>query len=191
MSDPKRDPRSETAGETDPAAEPQAPSGAEFEQLRAERDQAQDQLQRTMADLQNMRRRQGQELQENRRRTIEGLCHELLPVLDNFQMALAFWDGQPEGGPRDATPLIDGVRMVQTLLNGALERHGLQEIKAEGQPFDPNLHEAVTVENREGVPAGRILKVLQRGFVLGDRVIRPSRVVVSGDATAPGQEPQD
>lgn len=158
-----------------------AENGDELAKVRAERDQMQDQLQRTLADLQNMRRRQSADLQEHRRKTLEGLSQELLPVLDNFHAALQFWETAQDES-KDATALVEGVRMVQTLLASALERHGLQEVPAEGQDFDPNLHEAVGVDVRAGVPAGRVLKVLQRGYRIGDRVIRPARVLVSGEA---------
>jgi molecular chaperone GrpE len=168
-----------------PEAADASPAG-ELEQARAERDQLQDQLQRTLADLQNMRRRQSIDLQEHRRKTLEGLAQELLPVLDNFHAALQFWDAQDPAAPRDPAPLVEGVRLVRTLLSSALERHGLQEVTAEGQAFDPSLHEAVGVDVRPGVPAGRVLKVLQRGYAIGDRVIRPARVLVSGNA--PGQD---
>ena len=89
--------------------------------------------------------------------------------------------------------------MVQTLLHGALERHGVSEIPAAGLAFDPRLHEAVGVEERDDVSEGHVAEVLQRGYQLGDRVIRPTRVVVSGlpDAGADAgsgdtpQEPQE
>jgi molecular chaperone GrpE len=170
----------------EPSAEPstQEATAAELEQVRAERDQLQDQLQRTLADLQNMRRRQSLELQENRRKTLEGLCQELLPVIDNFEAALQFWDAQDARIPRDPATLVEGVRLVRTLLASALERHGLHEVPAAGQAFDPNLHEAVGVDVRPGVPQGRVLEVLQRGYAIGDRVIRPARVLVSGQAAA-------
>lgn len=187
------EPRRTNATDDDEAAADTggAAAQAELEQLRTERDQLQEQLQRTLADLQNIRRRQGSELQEWRRKTLEGVCHELLPVLDNFHTALEFWDSQDADQRRDATSLVEGVRMVRTLLTGALERHGLQEIPATDQDFDPNLHEAVGVEAVADVPQGRVVRVLQRGYLMGDRVIRPSRVVVSGAADGGDPAPGD
>jgi molecular chaperone GrpE len=183
----KRD-REEPEPQRRAAAEtgPEPGDTAELERLQAERDRLHEQLQRTLADLQNMRRRQAAELEEYRRRTLEGLSQELLPVLDNFHAALEFWDRQDEDQRRDASSLVEGVRMVRTLLTGAMERHGLQEIAADGQSFDPNLHEAVRVEPAPGTPDGQILSVLQRGYTLGDRVLRPSRVVVSGQTGGAG-----
>jgi molecular chaperone GrpE len=147
----------------------------EVTRLRDERDQLEQQLQRQLADAANMRRRQRQEMDDNKRRVLEGITQELLPALDSFGMAIAAYDS----GAADAKSLVEGVRMTRTLLTSALERHGLQEIKAHGQPFDPALHEAVAAEPAEGVPDGHVVRVLQTGYVLGDRVVRHSRVVVA------------
>lgn len=152
----------------------------ELTRLREERDHLEQQLQRQLADAANMRRRQRQELDDNRRRVLEGLAQELLPALDTFAMALA----AHESGS-DANALVEGVRMTRVLLTGALERHGLQEIQALGQPFDPARHEAVAVEPTAGVPEGQIVRVLQTGYQLGDRVVRYSRVVVAGPPPKP------
>jgi molecular chaperone GrpE len=164
-------------GRPQPAAEPQvAATEAELAAVRAEKEQLADQLMRAMADMQNMRRRQRQELDDARRSAIEGIAQELLPVLDNFGAALAAYGDAPKGA--DHT-LLEGVRMVRALLAGALERHGLSEMQAENQPFDPARHEAVAVEARAGVAPGVVLKVLQAGYVLGNRVVRHAKVLVS------------
>ncbi|MBL8727773.1 MAG: nucleotide exchange factor GrpE [Planctomycetes bacterium] len=157
----------------------------EFARLRDERDNLEQQLQRTLADTANMRRRQKQEMDESRRRALEGLTQELLPVLDTFSMALSAADNDTA----DAKSIVEGVKMVRTLLAGVLERHGLVEIPAAGQPFDPLRHEAVAVEPDANVPEGQVLRVLQTGYLLGGRVVRHSRVVVAGPADPnPNQE---
>jgi molecular chaperone GrpE len=148
----------------------------ELLRLRDERDQLEQQLQRQLADAANVRRRQRQEMDDQKRRVLEGLTQELLPALDTFGMALAAFDA----GSSDPKALIEGVRMTRMLLTSALERHGLQEIRAAGQAFDPLRHEAVAAEPATGVPEGQILRVLQAGYLLGDRVVRHSRVVVAG-----------
>ncbi|HZN37568.1 MAG TPA: nucleotide exchange factor GrpE [Planctomycetota bacterium] len=150
----------------------------ELLRLKGERDQLETQLQRTLADTVNMRRRQKQEMDDSRNRVLEGLTQELLPVLDSFTMAL-----QAHESGHDPESLVEGVRLVRTLLSGALERHGLQEIQAEGMPFDPARHEAVAVEPTNTVPEGHVVRVLQVGYMLGDRVVRHSKVVVAGSAT--------
>jgi molecular chaperone GrpE len=150
----------------------------EFARLRDERDNLEQQLQRTLADTANMRRRQKQELDDGRRRVLEGLTQEVLPELDTFSLALSAADNETV----DATSIVEGVKMVRTLLAGVLERHGLVEIAAAGKPFDPLRHEAVAVEPDASVPEGQVLRVLQTGYLLGDRVVRHSRVVVAGPA---------
>ena len=157
---------------------------AELTKLREERDLLEQKLQRAMADTQNILRRQRQELEDGRRRVLEGLTQELLPVLDTFGFALQAYDGQnAEGGKTgDTDALVEGVRMVRTMLSGALERHGLQEIQAEGQPFDPARHEALAREPNGDVPENQILRVVQTGYMLGEHVVRHSKVIVAGPA---------
>ena len=172
---------------------------AEIVKLRDERDQLELQLQRALADTQNIRRRQQQEMADSRRRVLEGLTQELLPVLDSFALALHAYDKDAEThedvaerGGRHHTgqhiaALVDGVRMVQTLLAGALERHGLQEIAAAGKPFDPARHEAVAVEPTDAVPPNHVVRVLQAGYLLGEHVVRHSKVIVAGPKGAGGK----
>jgi molecular chaperone GrpE len=178
------EPNGERAADGVPGAganEPTVEVPTQDQRLRAlqqERDQLDEQLKRALADAVNMRRRQSKELDDSRRRIVEGIAQELLPVLDGFRLALHSWDGRSDH--TDPTTLVDGVRLVQTLLRASLERHGLQEIVAEGKAFDPSRHEAVAVEARPGMPAGQVLAVLQPGFLLGDRVLRHAKVLVSG-----------
>ncbi|MFN9844571.1 MAG: nucleotide exchange factor GrpE [Planctomycetota bacterium] len=153
----------------------------EIVRLRDECAQLEQQLQRQLADAANVRRRAQQEFDEQKRRVLAGITQELLPALDTFSMALAAFD---QGGS-DPKMLIEGVRMTRMLLTSALERHGLQEIRAEGQPFDPQRHEAVSTEAAPGVPDGHVVRVLQAGYLLGDRVVRYSRVVVAGQTPKP------
>lgn len=158
-----------------------------------ERDRLQDQLRRAMADLQNIRKRHVKEMEDARRRAIEGLAAELLPVLDNFQLALAAHEHHDPSGQRsDEGAMVEGVRMVRSLLQGVLERHGLAEIPAHGQRFDPNVHEAVGMDPQSELEAGHVSKVMQHGYTLGERVVRPAKVLVAGasQSEAPAEEPE-
>lgn len=140
------------------------------------------QLQRAMADLANLRKRMQRDVEDARRRAIEALAAELLPVLDNFHLALGVKDQQEAGqGTFDAQAIVDGLRMVKSLLESVLERHGLSEIRADGADFDPNLHEAVGVDADSDAEPGRITQVMLPGYRLGDKVLRASRVIVRGD----------
>lgn len=173
----------------DPTAKPSAGGESpadndnELQKLREEREQLQDQLNRTLADVQNMRRRQRLEIEEARRRSLEALAGELLPVLDNFALAL---QSITQSNGQDPKVIADGIRMVQMLLQAALEKHGLREIASTNSTFDPGLHEAVAVEARTDVGPNQVLEVLQPGYMLGDRVLRFSRVRVS---SAPADNP--
>ncbi len=148
----------------------------------AERDRLQSQLSRAMADLQNIRKRHAKEMDAARGRALEALAAELLPVLDNFHLALeAHEQHETEGEARSEThSMIEGLQMVRSLLHGVLERHGLAEIPAMGEAFDPNVHEAVSVIDDPSVTPGNVAHVMQRGYTIGDKVIRPAKVVVAG-----------
>lgn len=185
--DPKADaeqgnqPESGAEKTTEPTVEI-PPHEQEMTKLRAERDLLEQKLQRAMADTQNIRRRQRQEMDDNRRRVLEGLTQELLPVLDSFTLALqAYDDTSGEQSSEGATSaLVEGVRMVKSLLTGALERHGLEEIQAIGLPFDPARHEALGVEPNGEVPENQVVRVVQTGYLLGEHVVRHSKVIVAG-----------
>lgn len=168
-------PEAQKAHGKEPAVEIPGPE-QEMAKLREERNQLEQQLQRQLADAANIRRRARQEMDDQKRRVIEGMAQELLPALDSFGMAIAAFDG----GNTDPKALVEGVRMTRMLLQSALERHGLQEIRATGVAFDPLKHEAVGMEPAAGIAEGQVLRVLQAGYMIGDRVVRHSRVVVSG-----------
>lgn len=162
-----------------PATEPTAGSDAELEALRQERDALQEQLKRSLADLANIRRRHLKEMEQVRGAAAEALASELLPVLDNFNLALEAHEQHVSSeGISEAHALVEGLRMVRSLLAGTLERHGLREISGHGEPFDPNVHEAVGLDSQSAVTPGHVAKVLQRGYYFGERVLRPSRVLV-------------
>lgn len=174
----------------------------DLDALRRERDQAQDQLKRSLADLANVRRRHQQELLRAQGIALEALAHDLLPVIDHFGAALASqgttqMQGQAPAQPaEDLASLVQGVQMVRALLTEALARHGLREVPAAGEPFDPNVHEAVGLDPDADVAPGHVARVLQAGYHLGDRLLRPSRVIVKGptdpiaDASDAGATPE-
>lgn len=128
---------------------------------------------RAVADLQSYRRRVTQELQREREAGRASVIEDILPVLDNFERTL-------EAGKAGASleSLLEGVQLIERQLRAALERHGLRPIEAQGRPFDPELHEAVVTEPSDKAE-GTILDVLERGYLLGDRVVRPAKTKVS------------
>lgn len=143
------------------------------EQLEREKERADTNYanwQRTMADFVNFKRRAEQEREENARYANMALILNVLPAVDDLERALQHVD--PELAE---TPWIDGIRQIQRKLKGALTAAGVTEISAEGEMFDPNLHEAIGQTEGE---EGRVVSEAQRGYRLGTRVIRPAMVVV-------------
>ena len=127
---------------------------------------------RLAADFDNYRKRVAREYVEVTARANERLLNELLPVLDDLERALEAAVSHEEA------KLEEGVQLVHRSLASLLERHGLSEIEAEGA-FDPHVHEALLSQPGEGAESGTVLQVIQKGYRLGDRVLRPTRVIVS------------
>jgi molecular chaperone GrpE len=142
--------------------------------IEQERDEFRSLLQRTRADFENYQKRTQRELAQERRYWHAALALDLLPILDNFERAVAAAKQAGETGP-----LVQGVAMVQSQVLDALKRHGITRIEAQGQPFDPNLHQAVMQQPSAEQPPNTVLQVLEQGFLIHDRVLRPARVVVS------------
>lgn len=152
----------------------------ELDRLRREAAEGQDRALRAHAELENVRRRTRRELDERLKYALMPLVEELLPVVDNVARAIEAAEKTSE-----AASLLAGFKMVAQQLEGALERHHCRRIAALHQPFDPNLHAALMQQPSEEFAAGTVLQVLQAGFQLHDRVVRPSQVIVStGSAKA-------
>jgi molecular chaperone GrpE len=165
----------------DPAADASAPAepvvdalalDEELAATRLERDQYLGLAQRTQADFENFRKRALRDNAAAGARAKAGLVRELLPVVDNLERALL-------SATEAEQSLAGGVRLVLNELEGVLARNGVERIEADGQPFDPTVHEALSTRSEEGADAGVVLEVVQKGYRLGDAVIRPTRVVVS------------
>jgi molecular chaperone GrpE len=127
---------------------------------------------RLAADFDNYRKRVAREQVELTRRANERILNELLPVLDDLERALE------AAAEHEEAKLEEGVRLVHRSLLGLVERHGLSEIETEGA-FDPHVHEALLTQPAESADEGSVLQVLQKGYRLGDKVLRPARVIVA------------
>ena len=132
-----------------------------------------DKLLRKQAEFENFRRRSERETQEAFSRARAEVLGDFLPVLDNFMLALL----HAEASGADA--IHEGVQLINKQLVDTMSRLGLEPIDAEGLVFDPELHEAVATESREDVPDHTVVAVFQRGYKLGDRLLRPARVKVA------------
>jgi molecular chaperone GrpE len=150
----------------------------DLESLRArsqERDQFLDLLRRTQADFENYQKRNQREREQERRYMLFAFAQDLLPVIDNLERAAAAAQQAGETGP-----LVQGVHMVLDQFLNLLKRHGIVRIDAAGQPFDPNVHQAVMKQPASTeFPPNTIAKELEHGYLYHDRVLRPSRVIVA------------
>ena len=131
---------------------------------------------RTLAEMENLRKRLDKEKKEYISYANQELLNEILPVLDNFDRALASAGNNPE-----AASYLQGVEMIYKQLEEVLRRQGLEEIKARGEPFDPFLHEAVQQELSDEYPDGTILEVLLKGYILRGKLLRPAAVKVASN----------
>jgi molecular chaperone GrpE len=141
-------------------------------EVERQRDEYLDLLQRTKADFENYRKRAARDQERLVAHAHERLVRELLPVLDDLERTLEAAERHEEAA------LVEGVRLVERSLRKALEKEGLKEIETEG-PFDPHVHEAVLTQPADDAEQGAVLEVMQRGYRLGDKVVRPARVIVA------------
>ncbi len=161
------------------AAAQAAESGEEdlrqqLEQARAEAAEYLDGWQRARAEFVNYKRRVEREREEQYARIAADIIARYLTVLDDFELAL---QGRPTEG--DAAQWAEGIELIYNKLKAILEAEGIEAIDPQGQIFDPNLHEAISQEESPDHKEGEIIQVLQKGYKLGDRVIRPARVRVA------------
>jgi len=150
----------------------------------AKADEHWDRLLRTAADLENFKKRAARERIEAAQSANVTLLLKLLPVLDHFEMAQATTQTAevPQGG---VASLQAGIAMIQQQLKGVLAETGLEEIDANGKPFDPMLHEAVSQLETADAPEGQVVQQIRKGYKLRDRLLRPAAVVVAKKPSAP------
>ena len=146
----------------------------ELEQLRRQVAEAQDRFLRSQAELENTRKRLLREMEDERRYAELSLLADLLPVIDNIHRAVEAAEKNA-----DAASLLSGFKMVGQQLNRVLEKHHLKLIDAEGQPFDPAVHEAILQQPSDEHPHNTVIGIGQTGYKLHDRVVRPAQVIVS------------
>jgi len=173
----------------DTGAEPVAEPADELAALRralTERDEKVELLQRTAADLDNRRKRTERQMAESVRYALQDFALDLLPVIDNFERAL-----DHAGESRDVAALHDGLKLVHDQLLGVLRKYRVEKIAALGEAFDPNHHEAIAQVDSAEHPDQTVVDVEQQGYRLHDRVIRPSRVIVSREPKPAGDAERD
>ena len=168
-----------------PGAPGDAPDAAAFQPdpaaaLEAEKAELKDKLLRTLADMENMRRRTEREVADARAYGIANFARDMLTVADNFQRAI---DSLPAEAREAAEPawkaLIEGIELTERDMLKTLERHGVKRLDPQGQKFDPNLHQAMFEVTDPSVLSGTVVQVVQTGYSIGDRVLRPALVGVA------------
>ncbi len=168
----KPDERAKAAPESAPANA--ATTDDDGENLQADLDRFRDLALRSQADFENYKKRAAREKEDGIKYANSSLLGKLLPILDNFELGLSAARGEGE-----KSPIFSGMSMILKQLNDFLVESGAQPIEAEGEKFDPNLHEAIAREPSDQVPEGTVLRQTRRGYRLKDRLLRPSSVVVS------------
>jgi molecular chaperone GrpE len=147
--------------------------------LKAENASLQDRLLRALADAENTRRRAAQSAEAARQRTIADVVLEMLPILDNLQRAIAAASDRASE-PTGSVSVTDGVRATEAMLLTALKRFGVRKVESVGAAFDPSLHDAILEQDPSSQPPGTIIGVIEDGYTIGDRLLRPARVIVAG-----------
>lgn len=153
---------------------------AELERVEAERNELRDNYLRAHAEMENLRRRTAKDVSDARQYSVAGFAREMLAVADNLRRAL---DAVPEEArEKDETgfsALIEGVEMTERSMMQALEKHGVKKISPHKERFDPNFHQAMFEVQDDTVPNNTVLQVVQDGFVIGERCLRPAMVGVA------------
>lgn len=199
MSDPdlKNDPAKPAQAKepvvSKPYVMPDDPEPASAEALVKEAAEARDKMLRTLAEMENLRKRTTREVADARIYGITGFARDVLEIADNLQRAL---DAVPAEARANADPglkaLIEGVELTERSLHNTLEKNGVKKLDPSGGKFDPNFHQAMFEVPDSSVPAGTVVQVVQAGYTIGDRVLRPALVGVSkGGAKQPAANGND
>jgi molecular chaperone GrpE len=148
---------------------------AELASARAKADESWDQLLRARAEIENLRRRQAVELEKAHKYALDGFVRELLQVRDSLELG---HDAAQEADT-DVVKLREGTELTLKLLSDVMAKFGVEVIEPLGQPFNPELHQAMTMQPRSDVPPNTVVAVLQKGYTLNGRLVRPALVMVS------------
>jgi len=143
--------------------------------LEMQLEEMRDQVLRHQAEVQNVKRRAEQDVEKARKYALERFCNELLPIVDSLEMAILSASPDQEG----SESILKGVKLTLKMFVDTLAKFNLEQIDPEGEPFDPKSHQAVSMVENNEVEPNTVLSVMQRGYVLSGRLIRPAMVVVS------------
>lgn len=176
--DTVRDDAAATAAGSVASEEASGPS--EVETLQAEVASLKDRLLRTMADMENMRRRTEREIADSRVYGATNFARDMLSVVDNLHRGIeSLSDDLRNSDDVALKSFIEGVQLTEADFLSRLTRHGVKKLDPKGQKFDPNMHEALFEVPDESMPSGTVAQVVEAGYTIGDRVLRPAKVGVS------------
>jgi len=164
----------ETTVENDDEINEEVDLNSKITELETEKEELYEKMLRVQADFENFKRRAKKDRENDLKYKSQDLANEIIPILDNFERALQF-----EIDDDQMKSFVDGMKMIHDQLLNALKQVGVEEIKAENEMFDPQVHQAVMQVQEEGFESNQIVEVLQKGYVLKDRVLRPSMVKVN------------
>jgi molecular chaperone GrpE len=174
----------ETAPEATEAPDPVAALAKEAADLK-------DRLLRTLAEMENLRRRTEREVADSRVYAVTSFARDILAVADNMERAMKALDDEiRDKADAGVKALLDGVELTERELIKVMEKHGIKRLEPQGQKFDPNLHQAMFELPDPSVPAGTVVQVMQPGYTIGERVLRPALVGIAkgGPKAAPAGE---
>lgn len=175
MSDEQRSELQDNLEETVPEAGGETELHALLEDARTKADEHWNQCLRLQAEIDNLRKRHQRDLENAHKFALDRFAAELLPVKDSLEMGIA----AAEGGTIDPVKLKEGSELTLKMLASAMEKFGIVEVNPQGERFDPQFHEAMSLQERADVEANTVVTVVQKGYLLNDRLIRPAMVIVS------------
>jgi molecular chaperone GrpE len=184
----------EAVASGDAAAEAVAATPRPSTSLDRELAEMKDRLLRALADMENMRKRTEREVADARAYGISAFARDILGVADNMHRAMQALEDELRAKADDATKaLLEGVELTERELMNVLEKHGVKRIEPLNQKFDPNRHQAMFEVEDPSVPSGTVVQVMQSGYLIGERVLRPAMVAVSkgGAKAAPASSAND
>lgn len=173
------EPKQAASTPTEAQAAPPEAAADPVAALEAERNELKDRLLRTLAEMENLRRRTQREITDAKTYAVTAFARDMLTVADNIARALESAPADAEG---PAKAFLDGVALTERDLLKTLERHGVKKLEPEGQKFDPNMHQAMFEVPDETKPSGTVTTVVQAGYAIGERCLRPAMVGVSKGA---------
>ncbi len=176
-----QEPASEAGNKADPAAgsgadieTPDAKLAAELEDARARADEYRQEMLRAHADLDNARKRAQREIENAHKYAVEKLLGDLLPIKDSMELGLSAAESSD-----DIASLREGMELTLKMLEDLLEKHGVTEVNPVGEKFSHELHQAMTMQESAEAEPGTVLNVMQKGYLLNDRLVRPAMVIVA------------